>query len=478
MIHPSTKKLIDKLGDMTAQRKISWAEGEDGAVVYDTEGYRVSLAGSPTEVILADALGKELDKADHGELSATVMEDGTSYAAYVEQLHKEAGRIARGAEHAIDAVLAGLDLDGDGIPDIDPEIAQDIEEAEAELEVEAIAETVSDDPQPDPEPVVEYSEEDSTVQYDDTSVSAEAPDENSYAENEPDVSQAVKDLAKQVNSAEPAPQQPAPQFSSNYGMTSLSTGTAAIAAGLGMSGDETPEEVEAAEAPEPYQPTQIIPDEQVPGDALAEAAATPLSEEEQNIANILDTVIGDDGSEAQMVDEPAPEPPVQEQPAEAAPAPSYLSQVSVFEAPIVSATSGSPALGVSGFGALPETVQPSVQAPVESTAEAVGDAVSDASDQASEMADAAGDAAGGTLDSMQEAASDVTEAASEAIESGTEKVGGMLGGIGGAIGGMIGGAKDKAQGALEAVTDKTGDEDGEPELGPDGKPKPRFNPWR
>ena len=36
MLHPSTKKLIDKLNEMTRQRKISWAEGDGDTVIYDT----------------------------------------------------------------------------------------------------------------------------------------------------------------------------------------------------------------------------------------------------------------------------------------------------------------------------------------------------------------------------------------------------------------------------------------------------------
>ena len=108
-IHPSTKKLIDRLYDMTLERRIAWKQGTDGAVVYDTERYRVTLVGNPTEVILSSDAGTELDKADHEELKNTQLEDGTTYAEYVGQLHKEAHRIARGAESAIDDVLAELE---------------------------------------------------------------------------------------------------------------------------------------------------------------------------------------------------------------------------------------------------------------------------------------------------------------------------------------------------------------------------------
>ena len=107
-IHPSTKRLIDRLSEMTLERKIAWKQGADGAVIYDTERYRVTLVGSPTEVILSSESGAELDKADHEELENTTLEDGTTYAEFVGQLHKEAHRIARGAESAIEDVLAEL----------------------------------------------------------------------------------------------------------------------------------------------------------------------------------------------------------------------------------------------------------------------------------------------------------------------------------------------------------------------------------
>ncbi|MEO0982081.1 MAG: hypothetical protein AAFX03_05460 [Pseudomonadota bacterium] len=108
MLHPSTKKLIDKLAEMTAQNKIAWTEGDDGAAVYDTEGYRVTLPGGGAEVILSDALGKELERASLDDLSAISDEAGRSYVDIVGDMKREAARIARGTEAAIDRVLAGL----------------------------------------------------------------------------------------------------------------------------------------------------------------------------------------------------------------------------------------------------------------------------------------------------------------------------------------------------------------------------------
>lgn len=119
MLHPSTKRLIDRLSEMTGQRKIDWLETDrPDAYVYDTDGYRVILDGKPAALLLCDALGNELDRADPDELAATKHIDGGSYTEIVEAMRKDASRIAKGTENAIAAVLGGLDLDGDGIPDV------------------------------------------------------------------------------------------------------------------------------------------------------------------------------------------------------------------------------------------------------------------------------------------------------------------------------------------------------------------------
>ena len=55
MLHPSTKRLIDKLGDMTRRQKVAWQEGEDGNITHDTEGYRVTLTADPHAVLLTDS---------------------------------------------------------------------------------------------------------------------------------------------------------------------------------------------------------------------------------------------------------------------------------------------------------------------------------------------------------------------------------------------------------------------------------------
>lgn len=148
MLHPSTKKLIDRLSEMTRQRKIDWVGGErPDTLAYDTEGYRVLLEGEPAALVLCDALGNELDRADPDVLAATNHIDGGTYEALMVSMHTEANRIARGTEDAIASVLGGLDLDGDGIPDVPAPI--DLEDApegpatEAQYETEDTADEMS-----------------------------------------------------------------------------------------------------------------------------------------------------------------------------------------------------------------------------------------------------------------------------------------------------------------------------------------------
>lgn len=112
MLHPSTKKLIDRLSEMTAQRKIEWANGEQpNSLVYDTEGYRVLLEDNPANLVLCDALGKELERAGHDLLANAKHADGGTYAEILAEMRGEAERIARGTEDAIASVLEGLQLD-------------------------------------------------------------------------------------------------------------------------------------------------------------------------------------------------------------------------------------------------------------------------------------------------------------------------------------------------------------------------------
>ncbi|MEO1406395.1 MAG: hypothetical protein AAFV54_07875 [Pseudomonadota bacterium] len=149
MLHPSTKKLIDRLAQMTAQQKISWVLGErENSIAYETEGYRVLLEGSPPSLRLTDALGSELETATPEQLTDTAHADGGNYADILGDLHSEALRIAKGTETAISAVLQGL-ADRANEPDSTPLPASDLAptdaEAEAAVEEPDVVEDVADE---------------------------------------------------------------------------------------------------------------------------------------------------------------------------------------------------------------------------------------------------------------------------------------------------------------------------------------------
>lgn len=109
MLHPSTKRLIDKLSDMTRKQRVTWTEGENGTVVHDTEGYRVVLTPEPHAVLLTDALGREIETCLPDEFADEVDSHGRPYSKFIAELYREAGRHARGTEKAIRTLLAGLD---------------------------------------------------------------------------------------------------------------------------------------------------------------------------------------------------------------------------------------------------------------------------------------------------------------------------------------------------------------------------------
>jgi hypothetical protein len=109
MLHPSTKKLIDKLSEMTRRQRVSWLQGEDGKIYHDTEGFRVILTPEPHQVLITDALGKAIESAADAEFAGITDAHNRPYAQFVAELYREADRCARGAERAIDLLLKGLD---------------------------------------------------------------------------------------------------------------------------------------------------------------------------------------------------------------------------------------------------------------------------------------------------------------------------------------------------------------------------------
>jgi hypothetical protein len=109
MLHPSTKRLIDKLDEMTRKQRVAWEESENGAVTHDTEGYRVTLTAPPHSLLLTDTLGREIETCTPEDFAGETDASGRPYADFVEDMYREAHRHARGAEKAISALLSALD---------------------------------------------------------------------------------------------------------------------------------------------------------------------------------------------------------------------------------------------------------------------------------------------------------------------------------------------------------------------------------
>lgn len=117
MLHPSTKRLIDKLDEMTRKQRVGWQESDDGAVKHDTEGYRVTLTAAPHALLLTDTQGREIETCSPEDFVGETDATGRPYAEFIEDLYREAHRHARGAEKAISALLSSLDeADAEDVP--------------------------------------------------------------------------------------------------------------------------------------------------------------------------------------------------------------------------------------------------------------------------------------------------------------------------------------------------------------------------
>ena len=109
MLHPSTKRLIDKLDEMTRKQRVSWEESENDSVKHDTEGYRVTVTAAPHSLLLTDTQGREIETCTPDDFSGETDANGRPYSEFIEDLYREAHRHARGAEKAISALLSSLD---------------------------------------------------------------------------------------------------------------------------------------------------------------------------------------------------------------------------------------------------------------------------------------------------------------------------------------------------------------------------------
>ncbi len=160
MLHPSTQKLIDRLAEMTELGKLDWTEGENGSLVYSTEGYSVCLPDGAKEVVIQSKDGKELERAAADTLASTMTDQGVSYAQIVADMGKEANRYARGTETAISSLLAGMEEPQDTLEEDVAALADDGPEdpgdESAALASEGIANhELTPAPEAEPEPAPE-----------------------------------------------------------------------------------------------------------------------------------------------------------------------------------------------------------------------------------------------------------------------------------------------------------------------------------
>lgn len=196
MLHPSTKKLIDRLVEMTALGKIDWQEGDDDTVRYTTEGYSVTLEADPNELVITANDGRELERATVDELAEATDADGTPYTGRVAEMTREAMRKAKGIDTAITTLLAGIDLDGDGIPDIPVD-------AENELPVAEENDLVALEDGGDETAAVTIDEVEAIEAETEIDMEAEATVEPEAVQSpEEDMTEAVARLADEVNGRE------------------------------------------------------------------------------------------------------------------------------------------------------------------------------------------------------------------------------------------------------------------------------------
>lgn len=275
MLHPSTKRLIDRLAEMTELGKLDWTEGDNQSLVYSTEGYSVCLPDGANEIVITSIEGKELERAASDALAASMNDTGTSYAQIVADMAGEAARVARGTEAAISSLLAGMDeseaapendetdLDESGPEDPGDEVAAMASEGivshevppQAEPEIEA-----SDDPEPEsaadepevmlsadegddvphdtPEEIVAFAAE--TEQTSDDSNTVEAATE--AVDTESDVTEAVARMADEVNNRE----EPEPDLSTTSAIgAAAATAVGAVVSAAGMHEPESADDEDA-----------------------------------------------------------------------------------------------------------------------------------------------------------------------------------------------------------------------------------------
>ncbi|MHA7899543.1 MAG: hypothetical protein ACX94B_06725 [Henriciella sp.] len=319
MLHASTRKLIDRLAEMTELGKLDWTEGESGQITYSTEGYSVSLTEGPNEVVITSKDGKELERASAEELATSQAEAGGSYAEIVAEMTKEAARIARGTETAISTLLAGMEdapadaaeieeaIEAEAAPlQEDPvdetmvaaeQTVETVTDTSAETELSSKDETVSEDAASEITETIEAtdtgSEESAPEETEDspdmeiaapvdTIATAPELDAAPDAESETEVTEAVARLADEVNQR---------NDSSLDAAAASAVGAVALAAGL-TEPDEEPSD------PEPEPVTSDLEPEEV-RDTTSEVALDGASETPAYVPFGLDQAAPVESAEAE-----------------------------------------------------------------------------------------------------------------------------------------------------------------------------------
>lgn len=307
MLHPSTKRLIDKLSDMTRRQRVAWTEGENATVVHDTEGYRVVLTPEPHSVLLTDGMGREIESCLPEEFADELDAQGRPYSRFIAELYRDAHRHARGTEKAISTLLAGLEAVEDATPvwpvqdlggDAPDSTTDETALIESETAITAAVATLADQinggaappaETPEPEPVPVIAQETSPVE--DAIMEPVALPEP-VAPPEPEIVVPATEIPA------PVPIEPVPEFVPEY----------------------VPEYV-----PEPEPEPEIVPAAVF---AVEEAAASvevePLAEEPGSFGTFgaffpaASAPATETAAETHIAEAPAPEPEAQLHPADAA----------------------------------------------------------------------------------------------------------------------------------------------------------------
>jgi hypothetical protein len=335
MLHSSTKKLIDKLLEMTLSSKIDWKEGDDGSCHYDTEGYRVTIGQAPSRLVLQDSGGRILETASETLLTGTNDDEGVTYAAKVDTMVSDARRQMTGSTEIIDKIVSALDLDGDGIPDIEQTGDEAEQTSEAERmeksfpdqtemasRVAMLAETVNGSA-----PAAGGASAEQEIE-----VAEETPTEDPVeADAEPEIETGIAEVETiEAGAEEEAEAKASEGLTRGDAVTALAGGMAALGAGAAVSA--------FAEKSGMVDPDNEDTNDMGEGWTVPEAAdASEMGEVEEIETNEIEPVTEFSPSgESDTAEAPAPEIVESEEEIEAAPAPSSESfgGIGSFGAPV------------------------------------------------------------------------------------------------------------------------------------------------